>query len=62
MFRLEITEIGNNTIRFRIFNQYNQVYDHYLIKREYKEKTIERIRKKIMGKGFSLAVNDMTVR
>jgi hypothetical protein len=53
--------MGNNTIRFGIFNQYNQVYDHYLVKKEMKDRALEKARKHIMNKGFSLAVNDMTV-
>lgn len=53
--------MGNNQIRFGLFNEANQVIDHYLVKREMKDRALERARKTYMKQGRSVCVNDMTV-
>jgi len=61
MVKIDISEMGNNQIRFGLFNEANQVIDHYLVKREMKDRALERARKTYMKQGRSVCVNDMTV-
>ncbi|MDO8611151.1 MAG: hypothetical protein Q7R95_11550 [bacterium] len=63
MITVKITELGNNTIGFQVFNQYNErITSLSKMKPRDKKKTyIDKLKKQFIASGQSVVCNDLTI-
>ena len=63
MITIKITELGNDTIGFQVFNQYNERISNISKMKTKNDKTkyIEKLKKLFMTQGQSVFCNDQTI-